>query len=76
MRKVSIFKHERKEGETKYSLVPDGNGIFHCWGSNYEEFENGAGNFSSAIVERPNGWVINIPVEQIKFHKPIEGEGV
>ena len=29
-------------------------GKFHQWGSNYEEFENGAGNYSVAIVELPD----------------------
>ena len=33
-------------------------GKFHQWGSNYEEFENGAGNYSVAIVELPDGTVV------------------
>lgn len=72
MRNVSIFKYERKEGEIKYSLVPDGEGFFHQFGCNYEEFESGAGNYSTAIVERPDGSIINIPVDQIKFLAPIQ----
>jgi len=70
MRKVSILKYERKEGETKYSLVADGEGLFHQFGCDYEEFEYGAGNYSTAIVERPDGSIINVPVVQIKFLEP------
>lgn len=42
-------------------------GIFHQWGSNYEEFENGAGNYSVAIVELPNGKVIMPCANDIQF---------
>ena len=42
-------------------------GKFHKFGIDYEEFDNGAVNFSTAIVELNNGEVRNIPVELIKF---------
>jgi len=70
MRKVSILKYERKEGETKYSLVPDGEGLFHQFGSDFAEYESGAGNYSTAIVERPDGSIINVAVALIKFLEP------
>lgn len=43
------------------------NGIFHQWGSNYEEFESGAGNYSVAIVELPDGKVIMPCADSIQF---------
>lgn len=43
------------------------NGIFHQWGSNYEEFESGAGNYSVAIVELPDGKVIMTNADDIQF---------
>lgn len=46
-------------------------GYFHGWGSNYEEFENGAGNYSVAIVELPDGKVIMPVAEDITFLEPI-----
>ncbi len=49
-----------------------GEGNFHQFGTDYEEFETGAGNFSTAIVERDDGTVINVPVENIQFLDIIE----
>lgn len=42
-------------------------GYFHEWGCNYEEFESGAGNFSVAIVELPNGEVVMPMPDDIQF---------
>ena len=42
-------------------------GTFLAIGSDYEEFENGPGNYSTAIVETLTGEVIAIPVTNIKF---------
>ncbi|MCR2047833.1 hypothetical protein NSB25_11115 [Acetatifactor muris] len=42
-------------------------GKFHQWGSNYEEFENGAGNYSVAIVELPDGTVVMPVADDICF---------
>lgn len=42
-------------------------GHFHQWGCNYEEMEVGAGNFSVAIVELPNGEVIMPIADDIQF---------
>ena len=67
MRKVIVFKYHRPEGQTHYDKKPIGKGMFHQWGCDYEEFETGAGNFSTAIVEMEDGEVKNIPAEMIKF---------
>lgn len=42
-------------------------GKFHQWGSNYEEFENGAGNYTVAIVELPDGTVVMPMADDICF---------
>lgn len=47
-------------------------GYFHQWGCNYEEFENGAGNFSTAIVELPDGRIIMPMANDIQFLKESE----
>ena len=52
-------------------LEEKGEALFHGWGCDYEEFELGAGNFSTAIIELADGSVKNVPVEHIKF---ISGE--
>ena len=50
-----------------YDLEEQGEALFHAWGVNYEEFETGAGNFSTAIIELEDGTVKNIPAEHIRF---------
>ena len=42
-------------------------GYFHQWGSDYEEFETGPGNFTIAIVELPDGRVITAMASDIQF---------
>jgi len=44
-----------------------GEAIFHEFGVNYEEFETGAGNFTTAVIEWPDGAVENVPVHSIRF---------
>ncbi len=44
-------------------------GKFHQWGSNYEEFENGPGNYSVAIVELPDGTVVMPVADDICFEE-------
>lgn len=67
MRKVKVLKYERKSGDNYYSKVDDGTALFHQWGINYEEFENGGASFSTAIIERDDGKVENIAAEMIVF---------
>jgi len=69
-RKVLIFKWEkqnRPNGSSFYALAKDGAALFHQWGISYEEFEDGPGQYSTAIIEREDGTVENVPVELIKF---------
>lgn len=42
-------------------------GRFHLWGSNYEEFEPGPGNFTTAIIELDDGRVVSCLAETVKF---------
>ncbi len=42
-------------------------GYFHGWGTDYEEFESGPGNFSVAIVELPDGRVVTPAAGDIVF---------
>lgn len=45
---------------------------FHEWGMNYEEFESGAGNYSVAIVELPDGRIVMPVADDIVFLDLIE----
>jgi hypothetical protein len=49
--------------ETNYSLP----GKFIGIGVDFEEFHQKPGNYSTAIIEKPDGEVISIPIEMIKF---------
>jgi hypothetical protein len=42
-------------------------GKFHSWGVEYEEFENGPGNYSVAIVEMADGTVQTLMPWAIRF---------
>ena len=69
MRKVIYSRYEQTAGKTYHSLVEVGEATFHQFGVNYEEFDSGAGNFSTAIIELDDGTIENVPVETIKFIK-------
>ena len=42
-------------------------GRFHGWGINYEEFETGPGNFTTAIIELDNERIVSCPAETVQF---------
>jgi len=67
MRKVEYSEWRKLPGDTHHTKVLAGFGDFHQFGCNYEEFENGAGNFTTAIIELPDGTMVNQPVEMVKF---------
>lgn len=67
-RKVIIYEWRRVKGQTHCDKVCIGNGIFHQWGCDYKEFETGPGNYSTAIIEMPDGSIKNVPVELIIFN--------
>lgn len=62
-----MFRWEKNERSYKHEKVIDGEAVFHQWGCDYQEYESGPGNFSTAIVEFNDGEVKNIPVQLIKF---------
>jgi hypothetical protein len=66
MRKVKTFKWERNDNHV-LSKVEDGEGLFIQYGINYEEFETNAGNFTTAIIEMPDGTVKNLSVDLFQF---------
>ncbi len=51
----------------KWSSLEFDLGYFHEWGMNYEEFESGAGNYSVAIVELPDGRIVMPVADDIVF---------
>ena len=42
-------------------------GVFHQWANEYEEFENGAVNYTVALVELPDGTIEEVLPQNLKF---------
>ncbi len=63
MRKViaRIYDHESKKW---IDGIP---GKFHQWGNACEEFHDGPGNYTIAIIERPGGRIVTALPEDVKF---------
>ncbi len=59
-------------GRRTWKLQETGCALFHQFGVGYEEFENGTGNFTTAIVEWPDGRVESVPAEHVRFVTPEE----
>lgn len=70
MRSVTLIEHYKPDDYKggPWSTRDAGTGVFHAWGVAYEEFEDGPGNYSTAIVEMPDGTVRNWPAEMIRFN--------
>lgn len=65
MRKVMVSENKHRDGQ--WEMVEKGEAIFHSFGVDYQEFESGAGNYSTAIVEFPDGTIGNVQVENVRF---------
>lgn len=66
-RRVMVSEWQ-KFAEPPYNrTVEVGEATFHQFGVDFNEFDEGPGNFSTAIVEFPDGVVKNVPVELIRF---------
>lgn len=73
MRQVQVFKWiQERNGDGKLQNVraQDGMATFHQFGAAYEEFENGAGSYAIAIIERADGSVQQVNADMIQFIEP------
>ena len=73
MRKVTIFEYEKNErGNIKQpsNLILAGKGLFHCWGSDFEEFETAPGNYTVGIVELMDGQIVKVCPALLRFDEP------
>lgn len=66
-RSVEVYRTEWSKEKRASVHILRGRAKFHCWGIDYQEFDNGPGQFSTAVVEFEDGTVGNIPAELIKF---------
>lgn len=68
MRIIEFWEYVR-EGRSSWIKGPWKRGKFHQFGCNYEEFDSGAGNYTTCIIECDYGAIKNIPVENCRFIK-------
>jgi hypothetical protein len=69
LKKVIVSEHV-KQTDGKFMLTEKGEALFHAFGVDFEELENGIGSYSTAIIEWPDGSLGNVPVEHIRFLEP------
>jgi len=76
LRKCKFLTYILDPSGTGASIQVEKNGLFHEWGSDYEEFDDGAGNYSVGIVEEEEtGQVFTPYAHHVKFvTKPGEDE--
>jgi hypothetical protein len=68
MRKVECTRIKYEwEGGNRKTIETKVDGLFHQWGSEYEEFETGAGNYSVALIELDDGTIEAFLPQLIKF---------
>jgi len=67
MRKVMVMKKKFDTAHIHFKWVDDYEGLFHCWGVNYEELESGPGNYTVAVVEKSDGTITTEPPWYIRF---------
>lgn len=66
-RPVTVFDWYRNAGLKISEKRETSKGKFHSFSSNFEEFDEGPANYATAIIELPDGTVLNHPVELIRF---------
>jgi hypothetical protein len=74
IRKVKIIKRQYMASTGKVDKVITGFGYFHGFGCNYEEFDGGPGNYTTGIIEFPDGSMRNMPLQEFEFVSPISDE--
>lgn len=71
LRKVRVYKREPLPNTAKLIRVLDYVGYFHEFGVLHEEFEGGAGNYTTAIVEKLDGTIDEVSdISYIEFVTP------
>ena len=67
MEKVIYSEYEFSKTKICYELKEKGEAEFMGIGVDRDEYENGVGSYSTAILKLPCGQVKTVPIEQIRF---------
>ena len=77
MRRVEVYKVQRNPNwsqdqhlSMKYERVLDFTGLFHCFSTDYDEFNDGPAMKPVAIIERDDGSVETVNAGLIRFIDP------
>ena len=69
------YDHKKPKEEIAGYMVAQrfivGTGLFHRWAEAYEEFEYGPGNYCVGLIELPDGTMLEVLPQLIRF-KPQE----
>lgn len=65
MRECSGFYYKYIAG--KQERIEFEKGKFHTFGVDWEEIGDGVGLFTTAVIELPDGTMLNVPVVNVKF---------
>lgn len=64
---IEFWQYEKEEGTGTFVKGATQCGKFHQFGCNFEEFEDGPGNYTTCIIEKDDGQLVNIPVDQCRL---------
>jgi hypothetical protein len=65
------IKPDGKTHNGHFAKEYTGKGIFHQWANGYEEFNEGPGNYTYAIVEQEDGTITEVFPRHLKFEIPL-----
>lgn len=63
--KGKYYKYNKDIG--RYIPISFELGYFNAWGIDYEEVQNGTGNYSIALIELPSGKVVKVNPSDLQF---------
>jgi len=72
LRRVQYYETKHIYGEHRNERTLKGEAYFHQFGNTYEQFNDGVGNMTTAIIELDDGTLIEVlPTDIVFMDKPI-----
>lgn len=62
-----LLTHSERVNQKKIFSFEDVNGLFHQWGTNIQEHENGAVQFTVGIIEDETGQIHEVIPNDVRF---------
>jgi hypothetical protein len=61
------WDNDANGGRGQWITLERGPALMLAFGTDFEELRDGVGQYSTAIIECPDGTVKNLPLDQIRF---------